>query len=55
MAKKSNQRVLEQSAPLATKTTLSVPVRIFLILLLPFALTLILGGGEGSNAGADWG
>ncbi len=50
MAKKSNQHVHKQQAPVAAKTTLPVTVRIVLILLLPFALTLILGDSEGSNA-----
>lgn len=50
MAKKSKQRVHKQSSPLTTKTTLPVTVRLVLILLLPFALTLVLGGSEDSNA-----
>ena len=33
-----------------TKTTIPVTVRILLTLLLPFALTLVLGSSEGSNA-----
>lgn len=50
MVKKSKQKSDIKHTFLSAKTALPVPVRIVLTLLLPFALTLILGGGEGSNA-----
>lgn len=50
MAKKTRQQTTKQQTSLDAKTALPVTVRIFLTLLLPFALTLILGSSEGSNA-----
>lgn len=49
MAKKSRQKPANKRTP-AIQTALPVTVRILLTLLLPFALTLILGSSEGSNA-----
>lgn len=50
MAKKTKQHPPNKQHSLDLKTALPVTVRIVLTLLLPFALTLILGSREGSNA-----
>jgi len=50
MAKKAKQKPSNNRSQLNIKTALPVTVRILLTLLLPFALTLILGSSEGSNA-----
>ena len=50
MTKKSKQNKSNKQNVLAARTALPVTLRIMLILLLPFALTLILGSSEGSNA-----
>ncbi len=50
MAKKAKRHTTSKHVPLNAKTELPVMVRIILTLLLPFALTLILGGRGGSNA-----
>jgi hypothetical protein len=50
MVKKTKQHITNKQSSLDAKTALPVTVRIGLTLLLPFALTLILGSSEGSNA-----
>lgn len=50
MAKKSKQNRTHNQPKPTIRTALPLPVRILLTLLLPFALTLILGSSEGSNA-----
>ncbi|WP_420645522.1 type II CAAX prenyl endopeptidase Rce1 family protein [Candidatus Leptofilum sp.] len=50
MAKKSKLQRSNQQNELAARTTLPVVFRIIIILLLPLAFTLILGGRQGSNA-----
>lgn len=50
MAKKSDQKPTTTHTNLEAKTALPVTIRIVLTLLLPFALTLILGSDVGSNA-----
>ncbi len=50
MAKKSEQKITNQQSSLAAKTALPVTVRVLLTLMLPLAITLVLGSGEGSNA-----
>ena len=50
MSKKPKQKTNEDQIVMTAETALPVTVRIVLTLLLPFALTLILGSGQGSNA-----
>ncbi len=50
MAKKTKQHTPDKQSSSNLKTALPVTVRLVLILLLPFVLTVILGSSEGSNA-----
>ena len=50
MVKKTKRQTTNKQSSLDAKTALPVTVRIALVLLLPFVLTLILGSSKGSNA-----